>query len=128
MQTRLVVFGLGYCGTALAIAATAAGMSVRGIDRQTDQATTRVAVSEATHLLSTVPPGEQDDPILSRYATDLTQAPALRWVGYLSTTGVYGDRGGNWVDEATTPTPHSARASRRVAAETAWAHLANRCA
>jgi nucleoside-diphosphate-sugar epimerase len=132
MQTRLVVFGLGYCGAA--VAAGAASLSASGIIRQTDAATTRAALAQATHVLSTVPPGDardddgDHDPVLSRYADDLAQAPALRWVGYLSTTGVYGDRGGDWVDEATTPTPHSARAARRVAAETAWARLADHCA
>jgi nucleoside-diphosphate-sugar epimerase len=128
MQQHLVVFGLGYTGAALAAAAAAAGLVVHGIDRRTDPATTRTALSQATHAVTTVPPDEQHDPILAQYHTDLTHAPALRWVGYLSTTGVYGDRAGNWVDEATIPTPHSARAARRVAAENAWATLADRCA
>jgi nucleoside-diphosphate-sugar epimerase len=128
MQARLVVFGLGYCGAAVAAAAGAAGLSASGITRQTDAATTRAALAQATHVLSTVPPDQDHDPVLSRYVDDLAQAPALRWVGYFSTTGVYGDRGGDWVDEATTPTPHSARAARRVAAETAWARLADHCA
>jgi nucleoside-diphosphate-sugar epimerase len=128
MLERLVVFGLGYCGAAVASAATGDGMRVGGITRQTDATTTRVALSEATHVLSCVPPGEHDDPVLSRYAADLDQAPALRWVGYLSSTGVYGDRGGGWVDEATTPTPHAARSARRLATETEWLRLAGRCA
>jgi nucleoside-diphosphate-sugar epimerase len=138
MQTRLVVFGVGYCGAAVVAAVRAAaarggefgdaGLTTCGITRQTDAATTRAALSDATHVISTVPPNEHDDPVLSRFADDLMRAPALRWVGYLSTTGVYGDRGGDWVDEATMPTPHSARAVRRVAAESAWARLADRCA
>ncbi len=133
MQARLVVFGLGYCGAAVA-AAGAAGLCASGITRQTDAATTRAALAEATHVLSTVPPDEAGnddgdrDPILSRYAGDLARAPALRWVGYLSTIAAYGDRGGEWVDEATPPTPHSDRAVRRVAAEAGWARLADRCA
>jgi nucleoside-diphosphate-sugar epimerase len=127
-RARLVVFGPGYSGAALAGAAASAGFHVIAIARQTDAADTRAALSLATHVLSTVPPDEHDDPVLSRYGTDLTQAPALRWAGYLSTTGVYGDRGGDWVDEATTPAPRSARAAQRVAAEAAWARLADRCA
>jgi nucleoside-diphosphate-sugar epimerase len=123
-----VLFGPGYSGAAVARAAAAAGFDVTAIRRQTDAATTCAALSRATHVLSTVPPGEHDDPILARYAAELTQAPALRWIGYLSTTGVYGDRGGDWVDEATTPTPHADRALRRVEAEAAWARLADRCA
>ena len=127
-QPRLVLFGPGYTGAALAGAAAEAGFDVTAIGRQADTAATCAALSQATHVLTTVPPGEHDDPILARYATALTQAPRLHWIGYLSTTGVYGDRGGDWVDEATTPTPHSARAVRRVAAEAAWARLADRCA
>lgn len=127
MQVRLVVFGLGYCGAAVAAMATCDGLGVVEISRQTDAADTRAALARATHVLSTVPPGENDDPVLSRFGAELSVAPMLRWAGYLSTTGVYGDRGGGWVDEATTPTPQSARAVRRVAAEAEWARLAERC-
>ena len=133
MQVRLVVFGLGYCGAAVAASAAAAGLSVQGITRATEAATTRAALAQATHILSTVPPLETHneggpDPVLSRYSTDPISAPALRWAGYLSTTGVYGDRGGDWVDEATVPTPHTARAVRRVETEAEWSHLGDRCA
>ena len=126
MQVRLVVFGLGYCGAAVAGAATGNGLEVAGITRQTDAATTRAALARATHVLSSVPPGENDDPVLSRFGTNLDMAPMLRWVGYLSTTGVYGDRGGRWVDETTPPTPQSARAVRRLATEAEWSRLAER--
>ncbi len=133
MQVRLVVFGLGYCGAAVAARAAAAGLPVQGITRATDAATTRGALAHATHILSTVPPLESRDegglePVLSRFSTDPISAPALRWAGYLSTTGVYGDRGGNWVDEATVPTPLTTRAARRVAAEAEWSRLGGRCA
>ncbi len=127
-QVRLVVFGLGYCGAAVVAAATGDGPIASGITRQTDAATTRAALADATHVLSTVPPDEHDDPVLSRYGTELTAAPALRWIGYLSTTGVYGDRGGDWVDEATTPTPHAARSARRLTTEAEWSRVADRCA
>ena len=53
-------------------------------------------------------------------------APRLRWIGYVSTTGVYGDRGGGWVDETTMPAPGSPRTRRRLAAEQAWSGLADR--
>ncbi|HET6239553.1 MAG TPA: SDR family NAD(P)-dependent oxidoreductase [Acetobacteraceae bacterium] len=134
MQVRLVVFGLGYCGAAAAAAATADGLASSGITRCTDAPTTRAALAHATHVLSTVPPTDTADgagaydPVLSRYATDLTLAPMLRWVGYLSTTGVYGDRGGDWVDETTTPTPESPRSARRLSAEAEWSRMAYRCA
>jgi nucleoside-diphosphate-sugar epimerase len=128
MQIRLVIFGLGYTGATLAQAAVADGVIVSGVTRDTDAATTRDALANATHVLSTVPPDGDDDPILLRYGNELAQAASLRWIGYLSTTGVYGDRGGGWVDETTIPTPCSARAANRVAAEAAWARLADRCA
>jgi nucleoside-diphosphate-sugar epimerase len=128
MEVRLVVFGVGYCGAAVAAAATGDAMGVAGITRQTDAASTRAALAQATHVLSSVPPGEDDDPVLSRFRADLDAAPMLRWVGYLSTTGVYGDRGGGWVDETTTPAPQSARAVRRLATEAEWSRLGRRCA
>jgi len=128
MQVRLVVFGSGYSGAAVAAAAGAGGFEVIAITRQTDAAATRAALAWASHVLSTVPPEQDHDPVLSRYAGDLGRAPGLRWVGYFSTTGVYGDRAGDWVDEATTPTPQSDRAAHRVAAEAGWARLADRCA
>jgi nucleoside-diphosphate-sugar epimerase len=133
MQARLVVFGLGYSGAAVAAGATASGVATSGITRKTDAATARAALAGATHVLSTVAPGDADDgdlpldPVLARYATDLKRAPKLNWIGYLSTTGVYGDRGGEWVDETTTPTPQTPRAVRRLAAETEWSRLADHC-
>lgn len=74
------------------------------------------AIGRATHLLQTAPPGEEGDPALLRF-------PGLgdpAWVGVLSTTGVYGDRGGGWVDEDTPPAPTGPRGARRVMAEQAW--------
>ena len=73
----------------------------------------------ATHVLVTAPPGSDGDPVLARYG-DALGAAALDWIGYLSTTGVYGDRGGGWVDEDTDPAPTAARSKRRLQAELAW--------
>jgi nucleoside-diphosphate-sugar epimerase len=68
-----------------------------------------------------VPPGQDGaDPILARFGAAIAAAPSLRWIGYLSTTGVYGDRGGGWVDETTPPAPGADRSRRRLAAEQAW--------
>ena len=80
----------------------------------------------ATHLLSTAGPNEAGDPVLTRYASAIAAAPGLRWVGYLSSTGVYGDRGGGWVDEETPVAPSADRGRRRVDAEDAWAGFADR--
>ncbi len=79
------------------------------------------ALAEATHLLASAAPGEQGDPFLANYGSKLAKlAPKLRWVGYLSTTGVYGDHGGAWVDEGTPLAPTTKRGMARKAAEEAW--------
>jgi nucleoside-diphosphate-sugar epimerase len=80
----------------------------------------------ATHLLSTAPPDAAGDPVLSRYRDAIETAPVLRWIGYLSSTGVYGDRGGGWVDEDTVPAPMSDRSRRRLGAEWDWRRFADR--
>jgi nucleoside-diphosphate-sugar epimerase len=127
METHLLVFGPGYCGAAVAQAVRARGGAVDCVARHTDPAAARRAIAQATHVVSTVPPDDTGDPILQQYGVDLYAAPNLRWVGYLSTTGVYGDRQGGWVDEATTPAPGSPRTVRRLAAEQAWAAFCSRC-
>jgi nucleoside-diphosphate-sugar epimerase len=66
-----------------------------------------------------VPPDEAGDPVLGRHAGDLAQL-APDWVGYLSTTGVYGDRAGGWVDETAALAPVGERGRRRIAAEAGW--------
>jgi len=118
-ERTLIVFGPGYCGSAIAAAARHAGYAVTTVGRNGE-----AALSDATHALSTVPPDEAGDPILARFGAPIAAAPALRWIGYLSTTGVYGDRGGGWVNEATEPAPGSDRSRRRVAAEQAWTRVA----
>jgi len=79
------------------------------------------AFAAATHLLSSAGPLESGDPVLARYHAEITAlAPRLDWAGYLSTTGVYGDHGGGWVDEATPLIPSTTRGQLRVTAEAAW--------
>lgn len=86
------------------------------------------ALADAAHVLATAPPGASGDPVLAAHADAVASAPALRWLGYLSTTGVYGDRGGDWVDESTPVAPASERSRRRVAAERSWAQFAGKSA
>ncbi|MDR3499794.1 MAG: SDR family oxidoreductase [Parvibaculum sp.] len=82
------------------------------------------ALRGVTHLLLSVPPGEAGDPVLAALGRDIAAlAPPLQWVGYLSTTGVYGDRSGGWVDEASPLAPSTERGRRRLAAEQGWASL-----
>lgn len=76
-----------------------------------------------THLLISTPPGDEGDPVFLSYAADILNIPTLKWVGYLSTIGVYGDRGGEWVDEASEVHPTSKRGSRRARAEEQWLSL-----
>jgi nucleoside-diphosphate-sugar epimerase len=71
---------------------------------------------DITHLLVSAPPGADGDPVLNAYRDGLRAA----WTGYLSTTGVYGDRRGGWVDEDAALTPSTERGRRRVDAERAW--------
>lgn len=81
-------------------------------------------IGQATHVLVSIPPDESGDPVLAEHAADLAKAAArLRWVGYLSTTAVYGDRAGDWVDETSELRPVGARGRRRVEAEAGWLEL-----
>jgi nucleoside-diphosphate-sugar epimerase len=128
---RLLLFGRGYTGAAIATAADAAGFTViattrQGLDRSIRFDQAEAAIHSATHLLTTAAPDEAGDPVLARYAVAIAAAPNLRWIGYLSSTVVYGDRGGGWVDEDTTPTPSQSRGQRRLDAENAWRALAGR--
>jgi nucleoside-diphosphate-sugar epimerase len=77
-------------------------------------------LSAASHVLCTIAPGAAGDPALRLCADLIGKA---RWLGYLSTTGVYGDHGGGWVDEVTQANPTQQRSIQRLAAERAWQAL-----
>jgi nucleoside-diphosphate-sugar epimerase len=78
-------------------------------------------LDEATHLLTSVAPDDGGDPVLRALEGEIAQrAGRFAWVGYLSTTGVYGDRGGDWVDEGSELRPATRRGRMRVEAEAAW--------
>ena len=131
-MNRLLVFGLGYSGAAVARAASAAGWVVEGTSRDGQPPTipfadAAAAIAAATHVLVTAPPAPED-PVLALYADALRASPRLRWIGYLSSTVVYGNRDGDWVTEATPPAPTQDRGQRRLAAEQAWGGFADRCA
>lgn len=137
---HFVICGLGYSGAAVARAAVALGMKVTATSRDpagihlTDGveivgfADAGPALAEATHVLATAPPGDAGDPVLLQFGAILQESRHLRWAGYLSTTGVYGDQGGGWVDETTKPAGTAPRAKRRLAAERAWSGLASHVA
>jgi nucleoside-diphosphate-sugar epimerase len=86
----------------------------------------RQAIGEADLVLISVPPNDNGDPVLAACGDDLAHAQRLRSIVYLSTIGVYGDRGGEWVDEDTPPEPDAPRSRARLAAEQAWAALGAR--
>ncbi|MCP1169880.1 SDR family oxidoreductase [Limimaricola litoreus] len=79
------------------------------------------ALDAATHLLISAAPEAQGDPVLREWRDAIAaRAERFAWVGYLSTTGVYGDRGGDWVDESSDLRPATKRGRARVEAEAAW--------
>ena len=133
---HLVIFGLGYSGAAVARLAVAQGIRVTATSRDPARLAGPAGVEVVafgsalpagmTHVLATAPPDSVGDPVLAAYGAALGSSGALRWVGYLSTTGVYGDRGGDWVDETSQVSPGQERSRRRVAAERAWEGLAGR--
>jgi nucleoside-diphosphate-sugar epimerase len=141
---RLFCFGLGYTALALAtrlrprgwtIAGTcrseaqqaqlaAAGIAAHRFERGQKLAEAATLLGDATHLLISVPPDEAGDPVLDGHGGDIVASGrGLRWIGYLSTTGVYGDRGGAAVDEDSELRPVGERGHRRVAAEQGWLDL-----
>jgi nucleoside-diphosphate-sugar epimerase len=118
--SRILIFGPGY--TASRIAAALDGWHVAAIGRALfdEPEQVRAEIAAATHILSSVPPDGAIDPVLDRYGELLSAAPA-RWIGYLSSTGVYGDTAGAWVDEGA---PVGAgRRSARMAADLRWQAL-----
>jgi nucleoside-diphosphate-sugar epimerase len=113
--SRLVLFGPGYTGEWLARAVEARGWTVARIDRAGMDQAGRV-LAAATHLLSTIPPDDAADPVLRRYRAGLPP-----WIGYLSSTGVYADTGGAWVDESAAV--GLGRRTARAAADRDWLSL-----
>jgi len=133
MEKKLLVFGHGYTARALTRVLAPQGWQVigttRGPEGPGEGADLRIwpgsdmgeALSQASHLLISIAPDDAGDPVLNALKDDIAQnAPALEWVGYLSTTGVYGDHDGGWVDEDTPLNPATKRGALRVAAEAQW--------
>ncbi len=137
MTGTLLSIGHGYSARALGRRLIAEGWTVIGTTRSEDGMRTLanegvepmvwpgtpLPLERATHLLSSVAPGVNGDPVLNQAGDDLRRAVHLEWVGYLSTTGVYGDHAGAWVDETTHLTPSTDRGRARVAAEAGWQSL-----
>jgi hypothetical protein len=138
---QVMIFGAGYSGQAIGAEALARGKAALGTTRSADKLAElgsrgiipyiyggetispelRRAMQATTHLVQSIPPGAEGDSLLRLTSRDIRQwFPALEWIGYLSTVGVYGNHDGAWVDETTPCHPKSARALERIAAERAW--------
>jgi nucleoside-diphosphate-sugar epimerase len=145
MSGSLFCFGLGYSAGFLARDLAAKGWRIAGTRR--DGAATPVALdcfapdrfardqpladaakrlAATTHLLISIPPDAAGCPVFDSHGDDIAALRQLRWIGYLSSTNVYGDQAGGWVDEATLLAPSGERGRRRVAAEAAWLALGQR--
>ena len=140
MEKTLLSFGHGYSAQALSRLLLPQGWRVIGTTRTEEKAhrlsadgiEPRIwpganmipALDSATHLLISAAPGEDGDPVLQTLRTEIAQRVGqFEWVGYLSTTGVYGDHKGDWVDEQTPLTPATKRGIARVRAENDWASI-----
>ena len=140
MTHTLLSFGHGYSARALSRILLAQDWRIIGTTRNEDKAVGLMndgiepriwpgadmepALNGATHLLISAAPDGAGDPVLAALRDEIAaRAGQFEWVGYLSTTGVYGDHGGDWVDETTPLTPSTKRGIARVQAESAWATI-----
>ncbi len=146
-MNRLFCFGLGYTAEAFARRVLPLGWHVEGtartpagIDRiaalgldailfdgSTPAPEAAGALASATHVLISASPDDDGDPTLRHHGKDIAHAASLRWIGYLSTIGVYGCSGGEWIDETAMPRPGSERTRRRLAAEDDWLAFGRTC-
>ncbi len=133
VKSKLIIFGGGFSGQHLASACKALGNKVLCSRRQEkskgadfifdskNEELSKKILEDATHVLSCIPPSaEGKDPLLQKVKSQLLNAKNLKWIGYLSTTGVYGDSQGAWVNEKTTPKPKQPRSIRRLSCEKEW--------
>ncbi|MEQ8355701.1 MAG: SDR family oxidoreductase [Kiloniellaceae bacterium] len=135
---RLFCFGLGFSARTLARRLVVAGWAVAGTTRSVEKAAdlraegveayvfdrdrplAEAALAGTTHLLTSIAPDDHGDPVLGRLAEGIADLPDLKWAGYLSTTGVYGDWQGAEVDETSELRGAKGRNRRRIEAEAAW--------
>ena len=140
MTGKLLIFGCGYSAQAF-VRRLGRGWQVTGTTRNPDKIARlkdqgidarlwpggdlRPALDDATHLLLSIAPDTDGDPVVAAYGDTVAKAaPHLRWVGYLSTTGVYGDHDGGWIDEMTPLEPTTRRGRVRLMAERQWQAIA----
>lgn len=126
LAARLHARGWGVIGTSRSLE-KAADLAARGYDSHVFDGTAPLSdpsvLAPATHMLISVPADDEADAVLRWHGADIARLPNLKWLGYLSTTGVYGDRNGDWVDETSLIAPNQARSRRRAEAEAGWLKL-----
>lgn len=141
MAQKLFCFGYGYtCGYLGRMLRDIGGWEIAGTTRDPDKrdqmekdgieawlfdydtplAEADKILSDVTHILISTPPDDFGDPAYLSHGKEIKRLKNLKWLGYLSTTGVYGDRGGEWVDETSEIRPSTKRGSRRARAEQQW--------
>lgn len=146
-EKKLFCFGYGYCAEYLGHALQKhGGWSIGGTTRDSDKnhlfrlrgidshifspdnplPDPEDILRGVTHILLSVPPGDDGDPVFHIHGEDFLKIDTLEWVGYLSTTGVYGNKHGAWIDENAEISPTSQRGSRRAKAEEQWRELYRR--
>lgn len=145
-MTHLLCFGLGYSAGVLAHRLAGQGWTVSGTSRtsagaqhiadcgyrgmvfdgRSKSADVCVVLKSATHILLSIPPDSDGDPAWRAYGDDIAANTNVKWIGYFSTVGVYGDAEGGWVSEETEARPGSERGRRRLDAENAWRALGRR--
>ena len=120
---KLLVFGLGYTARAFVKRLGRDWGIVSTIRGEHSPVPPENGFADVTHILISIPPGETGDPVLDGYAAAIAGLRGLQWIGYLSTTGVYGTRDGGWVDEDSELRPTNARSKRRAEVEASWLYL-----
>tara|TARA_Y100000588_G_scaffold386614_1_gene482564 strand:- start:326 stop:1231 length:906 start_codon:yes stop_codon:yes gene_type:complete len=141
-KKNLFCFGFGFAAQALAKRLRSKNWSISGTCRTKDknfcltnlpifsfdgnQASKEMlaVLSEATHLLISIPPQTSGDVVLNNFSSHITNNKNLQWIGYISSTGVYGDTRGEWVDESSPLKPETELNVRRVESEIAWLKMA----
>ncbi len=142
LPSPVLILGMGWSGRVLATQLQARGVQVAGTVRdlaaapddglrryplQADATPSPAlldAIAQAEAVLCSVPPDAEGDPALRRLLPALQASPALRWVGYLSSTSVYADRAGGWIDETSVADATETAGVQRRLAEAQWRALA----
>src|SRR5690606_8429807 len=141
MTPRFFIFGAGYSAKSFAATRSDPSIAIAGTTRSPEKSDVLrraeiepflfdgqalspellASLKQATHLIVSIAPDERGGPVLASAREQIAGlAPQLRWIGYLSTVGVYGDHGGGWVDETSECRPVSRRSILRLAAEKEW--------